>query len=201
MSNPLKAPLRWARWLYDRVVELAAKPAAAAALAVVSFFESIIFPIPPDVMLIPMGVARPNRALFYAAVCTLASVAGAAVGYWLGATAMDTVGRYVIALYQLELTLEKLLVWYNEYDAWIVAIAGFSPIPYKLITLSSGAAGVNFPVFILVSLLSRGARFFLVSGLLMAFGDRAAIWIDKHFDKLTLTFVLLLVGFALLATL
>ncbi|RMF16660.1 MAG: DedA family protein [Candidatus Dadabacteria bacterium] len=150
-------------------------------------------------MLIPMSVARPRRALYYAGVCLAASIAGAGIGYWLGAAAMDSVGQQIVALYGLQEKLEQMFLWYKDWDAWIVMIAGFTPIPYKLITLSAGAAHVDLGVFFLASILSRGARFFLVAGLLMAWGERAAHFIERHFDTLTLIFAALLVGVALLS--
>ena len=203
MSNPAMRLLRWpldlARKLYHAVVDLSAHPAALPLLALISLTESIFFPIPPDAMLIPMCVARPRRALLYAGVCLGASILGAGIGYWLGATAMDTIGARIVALYGLQAKLEQMFLWYQDWDAWIVMIAGFTPIPYKLITLSAGAANVDLGVFFLASIVSRGARFFLVAGLLMIWGERAAHFIERHFDTLTLVFAALLIGVALLS--
>lgn len=194
-------PLGWARELYEWVERLAARPAATWLLAAVAFVESVFFPIPPDAMLIPMGVARPRRALFYASVALLASVGGGLAGYWIGAGAWDALGAPIVRFYGLEARLNRLFDWYRNYDAWIVLIAGFTPIPYKLFTLTSGAAGVNLPVFMVASLLGRGTRFFLIAGLLYAFGARAGAWIDRHFDKLTLALVVLILGVAVLIAL
>ncbi len=196
-AGPLALPLLWARGLYSWVERLSARPAAVWLLALVAFIESVFFPVPPDAMLIPMGVARPRRALLYASVALLASVGGGIVGYYIGAYAWDTLGRPIVEFYGQTGRIDKLFAWYRDYDAWIVLIAGFTPIPYKLFTLTSGAAGVNLGVFLVASLAGRGARFFLVSSLLYVFGARAGAWIDRHFDRLTIVFVLLI----LLATL
>ncbi len=196
----LKAMLGQARRLYEWVESLAGRPAATPFLGLISALESIFFPIPPDVILIPMCVARPRRSLFYAGVCLVGSIAGAVAGYWIGATMMDTIGYPIVDFYGLREKMTVMFTHYNEWDAWIVLIAGFTPIPYKLITLTSGAAGVNFLVFLTASVISRGARFFLVAGLIAFFGDRAAQWIDRHFDTLTIVFVILLIGFIVVAT-
>lgn len=201
MNALLTTPMRWARGLYEWVERLAARPAATWLLAAVAFIESVFFPIPPDAMLIPMGVARPRRALFYAFVALLASVGGGLAGYWIGAGAWDALGEPIVRFYGLEARMGRLFDWYRDYDAWIVLIAGFTPIPYKLFTLTSGAAGVNLAVFMVASLAGRGARFFLVAGLLYVFGARAGAWIDRHFDKLTLALVALIVGVAVLMAL
>lgn len=197
----LAVPLQWARALYAWVERLSARPAAVWLLAVVSFVESVFFPVPPDAMLIPMGVARPRRALLYATVALLASVGGGIAGYYIGAYAWDALGRPIVEFYGQTGRVAKLFDWYRDYDAWIVLIAGFTPIPYKLFTLTSGAAGVNIAVFLVASLAGRGARFFLVSGLLHVFGARAGAWIDRHFDRLTIAFVLLIIAASLVLAL
>lgn len=201
LQHALMAPLRWARALYSWVERLALRPAASWLLGVLSFFEAIFFPIPPDVMLIPLGVARPKRALWYASVCLVASALGGVVGYWLGANLMDSLGQQIIDLYGLRDRTNELFALYQQYDAWIVGIAGFTPLPYKLFALTSGAAGVNPVVFVVASLIGRGARFYLIGGLLWIFGPRAGAWIDRNFNKLTIALVLILLGIALLSLL
>jgi len=184
------------RRLYEWVLSLAASPRALPALVLVTFAESMIFPIPPDVMLIPMCVARPERALRYAALMSIASVLGGIAGYGLGLYAWDQVGPWFFAHVPgfSEARFLQAAAWYDEYNFVVVFAAGFTPIPYKIITISAGVFHIAFPMFVVASAVSRSARFFLVAGLLRRYGASAQVFIDKHFNWLALAFTVLLVG-------
>lgn len=187
------------RRLYDWVLELAEHKHAPRALGAVSFAESSFFPIPPDVMLIPMALTKRHKAFFYALICTIGSVLGGLFGYFIGAVLLDTVGQPIIALYNLENKMEDFSTLYNEWGFWIVFLAGFTPIPYKVFTIASGMTGLNLPGFVLASLISRGGRFFLVAGLLYFFGPTIRQFIDRYFGLVCLFGgILLVAGFLLL---
>ncbi|MBF0448069.1 MAG: DedA family protein [Magnetococcales bacterium] len=179
------------RRLYHWTMNLAASTYALPALFFVALAESSFFPIPPDVLLIPMALARPSRALIMALVCTAGSTIGGALGYLIGQTFMPIIGQPIIAFYGAQERYEQLSALFVEYDVWIIAIAGFSPIPYKLFTLTAGALGSNFAIFILVSFLSRGARFFLVAGLLKWGGERLRMVVENHLELVTVGILLL----------
>ena len=168
------------RRLYDWCVDAAGKPHAAWVLAAVSFCESSFFPIIPDVMLIPMALARPQRAWLFAAVCTAASVAGGVLGYFIGAGLYDTLGQWLIHLYGLGDKVETFRAGYVQYGALIILLKGFTPIPYKLVTITSGFAGYNLGLFLIFSIITRGARFFVEGFLLNRYGDRARGIIEKR---------------------
>jgi len=168
------------RRLYDWCVDAAGKPHAAWVLAAVSFCESSFFPIIPDVMLIPMALARPQRAWLFAAVCTAASVAGGVLGYFIGAALYDTLGQWLIHLYGLSGKVETFRAGYVQYGALIILLKGFTPIPYKLVTITSGFAGYNLGLFVIFSIITRGARFFVEGFLLNRYGDRARGIIEKR---------------------
>jgi membrane protein YqaA with SNARE-associated domain len=184
------------RRLYDWCVNAADKPYAAWILGVVSFCESSFFPILPDVMLIPMALARPQRAWLFATVCTLASVAGGALGYFIGAALYDTLGQWLIQLYGYGDKVETFRAGYAQYGALIILLKGFTPIPYKLVTITSGFAHFNFGLFIVLSLITRGARFYLEAFLLNRYGDRARGMIEKRLGMWTgLAAIAIVVGF------
>ncbi len=166
------------RRIYDWCIEAAHKPYAVWMMGAVSFAESSFFPVPPDVMLIPMSLARPERAWFYALVCTLTSVAGGVVGYAIGALLYDSVGQWLIQLYGYGDKVESFRAGYAEYGAWIILLKGLTPIPYKLVTITSGFAGYNIWMFIGLSVIARGARFFVVAILLNRYG----VWIRKRLE-------------------
>jgi membrane protein YqaA with SNARE-associated domain len=168
------------RRLYDWVLSLAARPSAVWALALVSFTESSFFPVPPDVMLIPMVLARPERAWFYAFVCTVTSVAGGILGYAIGALLYESVGSWVFQLYGLSDGAEAFRRSYAEYGHWIILLKGLTPIPYKLVTITSGFAGYDLFWFIVLSILTRGARFFALAGVLGWFGPAIKDTLDRH---------------------
>jgi membrane protein YqaA with SNARE-associated domain len=182
------------RSLYNWVVSLAEDPRAIYWLALISFAESSFFPIPPDTLLIPMSAIQPQRAYLYAAVCTVASVLGGYFGYAIGYFLYESAGRSIIGLYGLEAAYDNFQHQFAEYGFWIVAIAGFTPIPYKLITIASGAAGYDLIMFGIASLASRGARFFLEAALLKYFGPPIRAWIEKRLELVTIVAMVLLIG-------
>jgi len=180
------------RRLYNRTLALAASPRAPWWIAAVAFAESSFFPVPPDVLLLLMGLARPRRAWHYAAICTAASVAGGALGYAIGYFIFDQVMSTGIAhaLFGND-PLGAFQAWYAQWGLWVILIKGLTPIPYKLVTIASGAAKFDFWVFMAASLVTRGTRFFLVAALLRYFGDAARDFIEKW---LTLATSLLAAG-------
>jgi len=187
------------RRLYDGTLSLAAHRHALVILAAVAFIESSVFPIPPDVLLIPMVLAARRRAWLMAAVCTLASVAGGAAGYGIGYYLFEGLGRPLLEFYGYMADFAAFQAQFNEWGAWIVAGAGLTPFPYKVITIASGVTALDPLVFIAASLLSRGARFFLLAGLLWYFGPAIRGLIENHLGKLTMMLFALLLGGFLLA--
>ena len=185
--------------LYARTLEIASGPHALAAMLVISFAESSFFPIPPDVLLIPMMLARPSQAWRLAALCTISSVAGGVFGYAIGYFAYETVGRPVLEFYNAMQHYDTLKAGFNEWGLWIVVIGGFTPVPYKLVTIASGVAQFDLLSFIAASIASRGGRFFLLAALLWWFGDFAREFIERRLALVTTVFAVLLVaGFVVL---
>lgn len=182
------------RTMYDWVLQWADRPGGPWALVVVAFSESSFFLVPPDVLLIPLCLGAPDRALFFALLCTAASVVGGMFGYLLGAVAYDSVGRPLLELYGAMESFSRLQEWYQTYDAWAVGVAGFTPIPYKLFTITAGFFGLEFPIFVLASIVGRGGRFFIVAGLLRLFGEPMREFIDRWFNWLTVALAVLLLG-------
>jgi membrane protein YqaA with SNARE-associated domain len=183
------------RRLYDWCVDAAGRPHATWLMGFISFIESSFFPIPPDTMLIPMSLARPDRAWFYAHVCTVTSVAGGVLGYLIGAVLYDSVGLWVIQLYGYGDKIEAFRAAYADWGAWIILGKGMTPIPYKLVTIASGFAGYNFWMFVLLSFVARGMRFYLLAFLLYRYGDRAREMLEKRLELwVTLGAVVLVVG-------
>jgi len=182
------------RRLYEWCVAAADKPYATWLLGLVSFIESSFFPIPPDVMLIPMALARPERAWFFATVCTLASVAGGMLGYAIGALLYDSLGLWVIKLYGLGAKAEAFREAYAYWGAWIILIKGLTPIPYKLVTIVSGFARYNFVAFVLLSFVARGMRFYAVAFLLNRYGARARAILEERLEFWATLALILLVG-------
>ncbi|MBF0454761.1 MAG: DedA family protein [Magnetococcales bacterium] len=186
------------RRLYHWTMSQAASPHAPWVLFWVALAESSFFPIPPDVLLIPMILAQPGRAFKLAAICTIGSALGGALGYLIGQEFMPILGEPIIQFYGAQGRYEQLGELFRQYDVWIIAVAGFSPIPYKLFTLSAGAFGSPFLLFFGVSVLARGARFFLVATLLKWGGDRLRSLVEKHLELLTVALlVLVIVAFTL----
>ena len=168
------------RRLYDWCVDAAGKPHALWLMGFVSFVESSFFPIPPDAMLIPMSLARPDRAWSYATFCTVTSVAGGVLGYAIGALLYDTSGHWLIHLYGYGNKVEAFREAYAHYGVWIILIKGVTPIPYKIVTITSGFAGFNLALFTVLSVITRGARFFIVAFLLHRYGERARGIIEER---------------------
>jgi membrane protein YqaA with SNARE-associated domain len=167
---------------------------ALPALGAVSFAESSFFPVPPDIMVLPMVLARPKRAWVIATVCTVASVAGGLAGYAIGALVFEAVGQPIIDFYGLSAQFAEIQSRYNEYGAWIVFAAGFTPIPYKVFTIASGVTGLDLIVFTVASVISRGGRFFLEAGLLYFFGEPIRAFIEQWLPLLTFVFLALLIS-------
>ena len=175
-------------------MRLAAGPNALAALIGVAFVESSVFPIPPDLLLIPMILAAPKQAWRYAAIATVSSVAGGFLGYAIGYFAFDTIGRAVLDFYNAMPAYERFKAAADEWGAWIIIIKGMTPIPYKLITIASGFVKFNLVTFTIASLISRSLRFFLVAALLFWLGEPIRLFIERRLMLVTSVFAVLLVG-------
>lgn len=163
-------------------------------LAGVSFLESSVFPIPPDVMLIPMCIAERRRAFFYAAVCTLASVLGGLLGYAIGYWLYAAIGEKIISFYGMGKGFAEMQQKYNEYGGWIIFAKGLTPIPFKIITILSGVMQLSLAVFIPASIACRALRFFLVAGLIWKYGAPIQVFIEKYLGWVCLGFLILLIG-------
>lgn len=168
------------RRLYDWTMRLGASRNAVPTLAGVSFVESSVFPIPPDVLLIPMVLAKRARWVVYATICTAASVLGGLAGYVIGMFLYQEVALPVLQLYGYADKFDEFIAWFNAQGAWVVFLAGVTPFPYKVVTVASGAAGLSLPVFIVASILSRGIRFFILSYLLYRFGPPIRTFVEKR---------------------
>jgi len=182
------------RRLYDWTMSQAAGPHATRALAVVSFLESSIFPIPPDAMLVPMVLAQPHRAWRIALIATVASVVGGLAGYAIGFFLFETLGAWIIEVYGLGDKFADFQRTWNEWGVWIILIKGLTPIPYKLVSIASGVAHFDPVVFLLASIATRGARFFLVAALLRRFGPPIRRFVEKNLTAVATTALLLIVG-------
>lgn len=182
------------RRLYDRVMQLAEGPQAEKWLAVISFSESSFFPIPPDAMIVPMVLARPERAWRIAAICTIASVLGGFFGYAIGYFLYETIGRPIVDFYGYQEAFEKFHHQFQEWGLWIILIKGMTPIPYKIVTIASGVAHFDLAVFAAASLVTRAARFFLVAALLKAFGPPLRTFIERYLTLVTTALLLAIVG-------
>lgn len=180
--------------LYQRTIEIAAGPNALAALVVISFAESSFFPIPPDVLLIPMMLARPREAWRLAAYCMLASVLGGMLGYAIGYYGFDLIGRPILEFYHAMPRYDALKAGFDRWGVWIIIIKGMTPIPYKLVTIASGVAHFDFAAFVGASIVSRSLRFFLLAGLLWWFGPAVRDFIEKRLMLVTSAFAVCLVG-------
>jgi membrane protein YqaA with SNARE-associated domain len=185
------------RALYDWTLGLAQSRHALWALAFVAFIESSVFPIPPDILMIPMIIASPRRAFLIAGVCTIASVMGGAFGYYIGATFYDSIGLPVLEFYGKTDSFATFQDRYNAYGAWAVLIAGVTPFPYKVITILSGATGLSLPVFMAASMVARGLRFFLIATLLYHYGTPIRDFIERRLGLMfSLAVGFLIAGFA-----
>lgn len=182
------------RRLYDWTLSFAAHRHARWALAGVSFAESSVFPIPPDILLIPMVISERARAWSYALICTVASVLGGLAGYAIGFFLFETIGAAILEFYNLTEAFATFAAQYNDYGASIVFVAGVTPIPYKLITIASGATGLDFVTFVLASIAARGLRFFAVAGLLYWAGPPIRRFVERYLGLVFTAFVVLLIG-------
>ncbi len=180
--------------LYNWTLSKANHKNAKWYLCLVSFAESSFFPIPPDLLLIPMALANKYKALFYAFICTLSSVIGGIVGYAIGYFFYNSVGFYIVEFYHLENSFNIFENYYKELGILIVLGAGITPFPYKFITIASGVFGLDIFLFIIVSIFGRGFRFYLISVLLYFFGEKIKLFIDKYFNILSIVFFILLIG-------
>lgn len=182
------------RKLYNWCIQAAGKPYATWILGAVSFTESSFFPLPPDTMLVPMALARPDKAYHYAAVCTVASVLGGILGYAIGHYLYESVGLWLISLYGYGDKVETFREAYARWGSWIILIKGATPIPYKIVTITSGFAGYNFFMFVLLSMITRGARFYLTAFLLSRYGPQAREAIEKRLGFWFSVFLIALIG-------
>lgn len=182
------------RRLYDWTLSLALSPYALWALAIVAFVESSFFPIPPDVLMIPMIIAAPRRAFLIAGVATVSSVLGGLFGYLIGAVLFETIGQPIFDFYGKADAVAEFSTNFNAYGAWAVLIAGITPFPFKVITIMSGVTGLSVPVFIVSALIARALRFFIVAALLWKFGAPIREFIERRLSLVFVIFCVLLVG-------
>jgi membrane protein YqaA with SNARE-associated domain len=182
------------RRLYDWVLGWADRPGGPVALFGIAVAESSFFPIPPDVLLMALSLGRPRRALWFASICTAGSVIGGVIGYYIGLFLFEQVGRHILEWYGLMGQFEKVGELYKENLVLALGTAGLTPIPYKVFTIAGGAFSVPLLPFIVISIVSRGLRFYGVAGLIFWFGPQVKSFIDRYFNLLTIVFVVLLVG-------
>ncbi len=180
--------------LYRRVLSLAASPHAPWWLAAVAFAESSFFPIPPDLLLVPMALARPSRAWRLAAICTAASVAGGALGYLIGYALFDQFARPLLHAYHYDAAFARFQETYARWGLWVILVKGLTPIPYKIVTIASGAAHFDFPLFMAASLVTRGLRFFLVAALIRHYGPSVRDFIERRLTLVTSAVAIGLIG-------
>ncbi len=189
----------WVRRLYDWILGWAESPYGGVALFVLAFVEASFFLVPPDVLLIALCVGQPRRSLYFAGLCTVGSVIGGTLGYLIGFQLYELIGRGIIEFYDATETFTMIGAAYESNLVLALGTAGFTPIPYKVFTIAAGAFAVPFIPFVVISLVSRGARFFLVAGLIRIWGPQIRGFIDRYFNLLTVVFVVALVlGFLLL---
>jgi membrane protein YqaA with SNARE-associated domain len=186
--------MTWHRRLYHWVLSWAEHPQGTWALFALAFAESSFFPIPPDVLLIALCLGRPRRAAWFAVVCTVGSVLGGLAGYAIGMGLYESVGRPILEFYGLTERYAEVQELYRRFDVWAVGIAGLTPIPYKVFTVTAGAFGISLPGFVVASIVGRGLRFGIVAALLRVWGEPAREFIDRHLGILTILFAVLLVG-------
>lgn len=186
------------KWL-DKLWSVAGKKGAERVLMSVSFMEAVFFPVPPDLLLIPMGLANRRRVFVHALICLVFSLLGGIVGYLVGYFFMEVAGWPIIDFYGLGDKYEVIRQWYETYSAWAVAVAGLTPIPYKLCTLTAGAFEINWLIFVVASTLSRGIRFFAIATAIFFFGEAAREFLEKRFNLVvSMTVVLVVLGFVVI---
>jgi len=186
------------RSLYNWTLSKSEHKYSAWVLSVVSFAESSFFPIPPDILLIPMIISKRVKAWMYAFICTFSSVLGGVAGYAIGYFFYNSIGILIIDAYHLSNSFITFESYYNEYGVLIVLGAGFTPFPFKFITIASGVFNLNIFLFIITAIIARGLRFYLIAGLLFILGEKIKVFIDKYFNLLAILFFILLVGSVLL---
>ncbi len=192
------AVLRWPRnvlrRLYDWTIGWSRTRNAPYALSAIAFAESSFFPVPPDVVLVPMVASKRQMWFRYALICTAGSVLGALMGYLIGWVFYESVGQAIVNAYNLQRSMEVIGEKYSQNALLTIFTAGFTPIPFKVITIGAGLFNVSIPDLVAGSILGRAGRFFLVAGLLRVFGEKALGLIDRHFDRLALVFTVILIG-------
>lgn len=180
--------------MYDWVLHWAETPYAVPALFLLSFSESSFFPVPPDVLLIALAISIPKKSFRYAAICSVASVLGGILGYYIGVYGYEAVGKPIVDFYHGQETMDKVKMWYEQYGFWGILIAAITPIPYKVFTIASGMFKFDFLSFLSASIIGRSFRFFVVAGLIWKFGPTIKDFIDKYFNLLCSIFIVLLGG-------
>lgn len=198
MDSGWKAPYQTAmmRRMYDWTMRQAASERAPAALGIISFIESSFFPIPPDIMLVPMVIANRAKAWWYASIATVSSVLGGAFGYFIGSTLFETIGKPILDFYGKGQSLDTFSQWFNEWGVWIILAKGMTPFPYKVLTITAGVAHMPFMEFMLASVVARAMRFYLVAGLLYFFGEPIRDFIERRLTLvLTVSLILIIAGF------
>jgi len=196
MNNEQKPSDSWLRRTYHWTLAWADHPQAQWALFFIALIEASVFPIPPDILLLALALGRPDLALRFASICTAGSTVGAAIGYAIGFFLFASVAEPLLQAYGMMTQFHEVESWFSDWGLWLVLIAGFSPIPFKVITIAAGAFGLPFIGFILTALLSRAARFFLEGALLRWGGDRLRAWVERYFEWATLGIaVLVILGF------
>jgi len=194
-TTPFGAPRRWLRSLYDWTMHWADTPQSTAALFLIALAESSFFPIPPDVLLIAIVASNARRWAQAALVCSAGSLVGAVVGYWIGWAFMTTLGQRIVDFYSAQEAWDQVVALYNgPWGLWFLAGAAFTPIPYKVATIAAGATHLPLAPFLVISLVGRAGRFFLVAGILRVFGSRIRTTLERNFDLAALAFFVLLVG-------
>ena len=179
--------------LYNKILEWSSSRFAVIWLATISFLESSILPYPiQDFLLASMSLKNRSKAFYFAAICTIASVLGGIAGYYIGVYAIVKIGP-ILANLGYESKIELLKSYFETYDIWFILVAGFSPLPYKLFTITAGILGMSIFPFIALSLISRGARYFLISYLVRKFGKRADAWLNKYIDRLGYALIVIII--------
>lgn len=194
LKNAIEKKPHALKRLYRWVLHWAQTRYGEPALFFIALIEASIFPIPPDVLLIALCLGKPKKSLRFAAICTVGSVLGALLGYAIGTWLWEGTRDLFIPLVFSQASFDKVMVLYQEYDFWIVFVAAFTIIPFKVITITAGVFGISFFPFVMASIIGRAGRFFLVAALLYGFGEKIARWIDRYFDWFALGFTLILIG-------
>ncbi|MCU0666731.1 MAG: DedA family protein [Candidatus Omnitrophica bacterium] len=187
-------PLKLLRRLYDWTLHWAKTPQAPVALFAIAFIESSFFPIPPDVLLIAMVISRRERWFSYALICTIGSISGALLGYFIGWSLFETIGKWIVSFYHFERQFEAVGKMYADNAFMAIFSAAFTPIPYKVFTIAAGVFRISLTILVVASILGRAGRFFLVAGMLRIFGEKISKFIEKYFDLISILFVVALVG-------